>query len=202
MRDMATEREERSLSDVLDSLEATADDGEMRVNDVLGAFGDRSLGAILAMLGLVVMIPVFGSIPGVPTLVAVLVIAMTAQVALGRGALQVPGRLGRASIGRERVESGIERARPWARRVDRVLSERLTVLTRGRLGRGCIAFAAVLLAVTMPPLEVVPWAALAPATGITAFGLALIARDGLFALAGYLLAGLTVFLLATALGGS
>lgn len=185
--------EERSLSEIVARLERAGGDGAVSVNEMLGKFEDRSTVVVVAGLGLIALLPVIGAIPGVSIGVATLVLLSLAQSLRGRrGALRLPGRLGRREIGRERYRRGLERGRRWAGRVDRLLKERLTGLTRGRPQRAAILLAAALLAVTMYPLAFAPWGVTAPALGLVAFGLALIARDGLMALFGYMLCGATV----------
>jgi len=49
-----------------------------------------------------------------------------------------------------------------------------------------------LLALTMIPLALVPWGVLPPALGIVLFGVAMIGRDGVFAIAGYVLSAVTL----------
>ena len=186
--------EAHSLSDIMDQLEDTARDGDVAVNDVLHAFDDRSSGVLITMLGLVASLPVIGGIPGISMFVSMLLLAVLAQSALGGGGIRLPGRLGRAEISQAKFRSGIENGRKLTDRVDRVLSRRLTFLTGSTAARLAIKIAVGILAIAMFPLEVVPWGVTAPAVGIVAFGLAMIARDGLFALIGYALAAVTALL--------
>lgn len=183
--------EERSLTDILDRLgeagEKHGDGDGTSLNDVLAEFEDRSLGVLVTVFGLIAAIPVIGAIPGISIATATLILLAVLQtLSRSSGALRLPGRFGNKAVGREKLERGLKRARPWTRRIDAMLSERLTVLTGGRLRRGGIVFAIVVLALTMYPLAFVPWGVTAPSLGVVAFGLALIARDGLFALIGYL----------------
>jgi hypothetical protein len=64
------------------------------------------------------------------------------------------------------------------------------------MARAVIKIAVAVLSLTMFPLAFVPWGVTVPAFAIVAFGLALIARDGVFALVGYVLLVTTAFLLA------
>lgn len=52
----------------------------------------------------------------------------------------------------------------------------------------------ILLALTVPPLELLPFATTAPMAAIAAFGLALLVRDGLLMVIATLLAGAAVVL--------
>lgn len=190
----ADESEERSLSEVLDRLGKAGDDSRVRINDVLDIFANRSLGVLLTLFGLIAAIPVIGAIPGVSVLAGTLILIAIARATFGRGALHLPGKLGDKTMDREKFQSGLDKSRPIVKKVDRVLSRRLVFLTEGRLQRAAISLAAALLAVSMYPLALVPWGVEAPAAGLVAFGLALMARDGLFALLGYAMAAVTLYL--------
>jgi hypothetical protein len=111
----------------------------------------------------------------------------------------MPDFVRRREIGREKFDRAIERTRPWVGRVDRLLKPRLTALVAGRARRRTVAAAAALLAVTFYPLNFVPYAVTAPALGVLALGLGLMACDGLMVLLGYGCAAVTAYLLVTSL---
>jgi len=54
------------------------------------------------------------------------------------------------------------------------------------------AVACILLALTVPPLELLPFASSAPMAAIAMFGLALLVHDGALMIAAWLLAGMAV----------
>ncbi|MHC9038273.1 exopolysaccharide biosynthesis protein, partial [Cobetia marina] len=81
------------------------------------------------------------------------------------------------SFEHERLTHGVQRARPWTRRIDRLLKPRLGFMTRGIAYR-LIAALAILLAATMVPLELVPFASALPAATLLLLGLGLIGEDG------------------------
>ena len=56
-----------------------------------------------------------------------------------------------------------------------------------------IVTCATILALSFLPLSFVPWGVGAPALAITAFGLALLGKDGLFALFGYIFVAATLY---------
>ncbi|WMS44889.1 exopolysaccharide biosynthesis protein [Acuticoccus sp. MNP-M23] len=178
----------------MDQLEEPADGGDVSINEVLAVFDDRSSGVLITMLGLVAALPIIGGIPGMSMIVSVLLIAVLIQSAVGGSGIRLPGRLGRYSFPEDGFRNGIANGRKFTGKVDRVLTRRLTFLTGSRAARLAIKIAVAILAVAMFPLEVVPWGVTAPAAGIVAFGLAMIARDGLFALFGYALAAVTAYL--------
>ena len=96
------------------------------------------------------------------------------------------------------LERAVKKLKPAARVVDRVIRPRLTFLTEGPSSY-VIAIVCLLIALTVPPLELVPfidvplWAALA------AFGLALVAHDGLLAITAFVLTAIGAGLIGYAL---
>ena len=67
--------------------------------------------------------------------------------------------------------------RPVSRFLGKIIWPRFAFLTQGVFARA-IGAACAMLALMLPPLEVVPFGATVPSSAITAFGLALVARDG------------------------
>ena len=191
MAELHTDGQESSLGDIIDRLEESQDGDTVSVNDVLAAFEDRSSGVLVTMLGLIAALPVIGAVPGISMLTAALILAVLAHSALGGGKLRMPGRIGRLQIKRDTFETGLEKGRSITKRIDRLLTPRLTVLTQAAVARVAIKIGIAVLAVTMFPLAIVPYGVTAPAFGIVAFGLALIARDGAMAIAGYVLCAAT-----------
>ena len=94
---------------------------------------------------------------------------------------------------------GLVAPAPLGRRIDRFVKPRLRALTSGVMG-AVNAVAVVALACTMPPLELVPFAAAAPGAAVLVFGLSMVGHDGAFALAGWVLAAGVGVLVSTALG--
>ena len=186
------QEEETSLGDILDRLGEASGKDAVSVNDVLAAFEDRSSGVLVTMLGLVAALPVIGAVPGISMLTGALILIVLVHSAWGGGRLHVPGRIGRLEVERTRFEKGLDKGRAITNRIDRVLKPRLTALVETTGARLLIKLAIAALALTMFPLAVVPWGVTAPAFGIVAFGLALIARDGAMAVAGYLLCAVTL----------
>lgn len=194
-----TNSEENTLQRVLDDLQRAGRDDAVSVGDVTDGLEGHHLGFLLTLLGLIVVMPIIGDIPGAAILCATLVLLAVARAYVGGRAIRAPSFVRHRKISRRRFDRGIELARPWVRRVDRLLKPRLTVLTRGRAQRLILSAAAAILALALYPLAFVPFGANAPGAGIMALGLALMTGDGIFALLGYALAGLTVYLLVLAL---
>ena len=81
---------------------------------------------------------------------------------------------------------GAKSLRPVARAIDRAIRPRLTFLTQ-RPTSYVIAVVCVMIALTVPPLELVPFVDIPLWAALVAFSLALVAHDGLLAIAAFVL---------------
>ena len=170
------------LTGVLERLEVASGGETTTVGAVLDHFSGRSLGAILALIGAIAAIPIIGGIPGMSIFAAVLTILACGQALLGGdGGLWAPERVKNKQIETKRIAKAVQRAQPYAKRLDRVLKERLPFL----VSKPVVALSAIVLGLTFIPLAILPMGVLAPAFGVLLLGLSLIGRDGLFALFGY-----------------
>lgn len=89
-----------------------------------------------------------------------------------------------------KLERATYKLQPVARLADHWFHGRLPALTSGPIVRVAAA-CAILLSLSVPPLELLPFARTAPMAAIAAFGLALLARDGLLMVIAFVLAGVT-----------
>lgn len=193
------EREPQSLGDLLDDLEASGREEAVSIGEVVERFQRRSLGVLLAVFGLATVAPIIGDIPGMAILCATLSLLAIGQSAGGGGSLRLPRFVRRREIGRERFRRGIDAARPWARRADRLFGPRLGRLSRGRAGRLGVSLSAAVLALALYPLAFVPFGANAPGLGLLALGLGLMFGDGALVLIGHALAAVTIIVLVVSL---
>lgn len=169
------------LEELLDRLDTIDGDHDpVDLSALLRQIGRRSFGVILLLAGLIVLVPIIGDIPGVPTLAALLVAIPAIQLLLGRNRFWLPEFLLRRSITRERLRKSLAVARKPARFVDRFTRRRLRMLV-GPLGGRVIGAATLGIALVMPALELIPFSANLAGIALLAFGVAMIARDGLFA---------------------
>jgi len=163
------------------------------LEDVLSQIGRRSFGPVLLLVGLITMAPLVGDIPGVPTLMAIIVLLTAVQLLLGRDYFWFPNWLLRRSISNETLSNVTNWCRKPARFVDRLLRQRLVVFARGPANYA-IAIVCLIIAAAMPLMEVVPFSANGAGIALTTFGLALIARDGLLALIAFVTTTATITL--------
>ncbi|MFG6665843.1 exopolysaccharide biosynthesis protein [Halomonas sp. HNIBRBA4712] len=188
---MSSDRDASSLTELLDTLDQMEDEKiRVSVEDILDAVGRRSFGPMLLVAGLIVLAPVVGDIPGVPTLMAALVLLTSSQLLLGRKAFWLPGWLLNRSVSRKGFDKALKWMRKPGRWVDGLMGVRLTWMN-GYLGQRATALACVLIALAVPPMEFVPFTANGAGLAFTLFGLGLVAKDGLVLALGFMITAAT-----------
>lgn len=171
----------RSLGELLDRIEAAVESDSVSLGDILDQVGRRSFGPLLLLPGLIMAAPVVGDIPGVPTMMGLFVILVSAQVLTGHEHFWLPEFLQRRTVAVDKLCKALGWMRPVARFVDRCSKPRMTTLV-GHAGIFVAAAACIVIAAATPLMEVVPFVANFAGAAITVYGLALIAHDGLLAL--------------------
>lgn len=189
---MPNERDLTTLEQLLDMIDEAADGkNEVSLDEILNVVGRRSFGPLLLIAGLVTLAPIVGDIPGVPTIMGLLVLLIASQVLFRQEHFWLPRWLLNRSVAKDKLNKVLGWLRRPARFVDRLLRPRLTFFTQGA-GIVVIALVCVLIAFAMPVMEVVPFSANAAGIVLTAFGLALIACDGILALLAFSVTALTI----------
>ena len=172
------------LDDIRDKVENDPTPEALTVDEILSSVGRRSYGPLLLVIGLFAISPAT-IVPGLTWLAAALTLVVAGQLALGFKTIWLPGGALRAEVPRQQVLDGIEKAGPWAHRVDAVLKPRWSFLTAppfvNLVGLLCVAAALITF-----PLGFVPLAPLAPGFAVVFFGLGVTARDGLWIALGLL----------------
>jgi hypothetical protein len=178
---MSDEESVSSLQELLDKLEESTE-GEDRIciEQVHKAAGRRSFGPVLLIPGLIAASPLSG-IPGSPSVVGIMVLLISGQMLIGRSEFWLPGFVLKRSISQSRFEKALRVLRPVARFVDKLIKPRMRWFVNG-IATYMIAVVCLLLALTAPILEALPFAITGVGAAVTAFGLALIGDDGLIAL--------------------
>lgn len=153
---------------------------QVSLGDVLREVGRRSFAPLLLVPGIITLLPVVGDIPGVPTLMALVILLVAVQLLFRAQHFWIPGFLLNRSVSKEKLDKAISWSRRPARFLDRFLKPRLTFLTHG-MGIVAVALACIVIALAMPPMEVVPFTANGAGLALTLFGLSLMSHDGLLA---------------------
>jgi hypothetical protein len=192
---MSRRQDPTDLKGLLEQLEeAGGQDKDISLREVRDAIGRRAFAPLLLVVSLLGFTPL-GGVPGVPTTLAVIMILIAGQVALGRGQLWVPALVLDRNIERRNLQKSARALKPFARWIDKVIGPRLSFLTEPPWS-SVIALTCVLLAMTVPPFELVPLVDLPLWGAMVAFSLALFAHDGVLAIIAFTLTGLGIVLTA------
>ncbi|SMQ69462.1 Uncharacterized conserved protein [Altererythrobacter xiamenensis] len=174
-------KEPQSVEEAVEALEDVAEHkSDVSIGDVLDEFGRRSFGPFLMIFALIEITPV-GGIPGVPTFLAVICAFIAVQLLFGAEHVWVPGWIENRSVSGKKLGESAEKLANSAEKLDHWFHGRMERFTRP-LWHKIAAVMILLLCVTVPPLELLPFASSAPMLAIASFGLALTVRDGLLML--------------------
>jgi hypothetical protein len=165
---------------------------QVSVADIQDEVGQRSFGPFLFVPALVEISPV-GGIPGLPTLLAVIVALFALQMLFGRKHLWLPDLLTRRKVAGDKLERGLCKLRPVIRWLDKLIRPRLHWATNRNASR-LLALLCLVLAASVPTLELIPFASSGPFAAIGLIGIGLTTRDGLLVLLGLLMAAVSAYL--------
>lgn len=174
-----------SIEAALHSVKKEVDRDNTSIGDILDSLQRRGFGPFIAILAAVVCTPV-GAIPGLPLIVGLALILFAGQILIGRQKPWFPERLRNISFEGRRIAKAVHYARPWAKRLGRLLHPRLEWLASGPLPTWLVALVTVICATLMIAFGFIPLMPFVFGLPIVFFGLGLMARDGLVTGLGYL----------------
>jgi hypothetical protein len=180
----------RNLSTLLQDFRDEMPPERVRVDEVLEAFHERGLGIILFIFSLPAAAPI--PAPGINTLIAIPLLVLTVQMAIGRHTVWFPAFIRKQSLSRDLCERMIDVSLPWIVRLEKFTKPRLGFVTQGLFSKliGVFGFIMALSgAVPLPLMNTVP------AIGISLMAIGVIMRDGLIVLSGCVLGIVWVFLI-------
>lgn len=183
-----------TLSGVLDKLGSAGDEKRVTVGQILEEVGDRSLAPILLVPAMITASPISG-IPGVPTLTGLIVGLIVVQMLMGRNTLWVPQVLARQGVSKSKMEKAVSFLRKPVGWLDKLMKPRLTWLA-SRPWSYLALVICLIIAVTTPVMEFLPFAISIAAVAIGFFAAGILMRDGVMILIGYVVVGLTVYTVA------
>ncbi|WP_160153876.1 exopolysaccharide biosynthesis protein [Microbulbifer sp. ALW1] len=183
------QEEINNLNQLLRQLEQRSQ-GRDRVTlaQVLEALGQRSFAPLILVAGLILFSPLSG-IPGMPTVMGLLILLASLQMLLLRRHFWLPQWMLQKSINGAKFQRSLRWLQRPAMFVDRWLQPRLPWLVH-RGGTYLIALVCTALALALPVMEILPFSASIAGLALMAFGLALVAHDGLIALLALMVTGL------------
>lgn len=183
------------LSLTLEKLAATAPQ-PLTVRILAGAIAGRSLGAMLALFAILNCIP---APPGTSFVLGLPVVVVAAQLLIRQRALWLPKRLAGTEIPRAGFASAMARLLPWLRRLETFLKPRYWPFAPG-WGERTVGLVSLLLGIII--VLPIPLGNGPTAFAVALLGLALSERDGLWLLAGAIMAVISALLAGSIVAGA
>src|SRR5699024_8943522 len=155
------------------------------LDKILDTVGRRTFGPFLLIAGLITLAPLIGDIPGVPTIMGILILLVGGQLLFHQEHFWLPEWLLNQSVDKDKIYTALGWLRSPAGFLDRWLHPRLTIFVKG-VAMYIIAAVCVAIAIVMPAMEFIPFSANVAGVALTAFGLSLITSDGILALLAFI----------------
>jgi len=178
----------KSLSDVIAEFGEDARPS-LTVGQMLESFDSRAFGATLFIFGLLNTLPLP---PGSSTLLSLPILLLAPQIAWGADTPWLPRKMVERPLKRDDLRGLFRKLTPIVKRMELVTRPRLTWIFTP-LGERMIGVVCTLLAMVL--VLPIPLGNLAPGATVAILSLALLQRDGLLALLGYLMAAVSAALL-------
>jgi len=173
------------LTDIADDPNPT-----VTVGEIVHRLGRRSFGALLFIFAAPNWLPLP---PGSSTFLAAPLLFFGPQIAIGIHRPWLPRFIDGKQLERAKLAGALRKLVPTLERVEKVSAPRLVFLF-GPVGDRVIGLTVTLLALVL--LLPIWLGNMAPGAAIAVFGLSLVQRDGVLALIGYAVTGLSVALVA------
>ncbi|KAJ56855.1 polysaccharide synthesis protein exod [Actibacterium mucosum KCTC 23349] len=161
-----------AISDRLAQLAADATGETVSLDWVLRQLHERAFGLFLLILALPCCIPF---LYGIPQVVALPLMFVSAQILIGRRMPWLPKSLGARTIATSGLGNLADRAGPWLRRIEAISKPRLGALTRPPIDR-FIGLALVLFSASI--LVPLPGTNTVPGFAVVLVAMGLLQRDG------------------------
>lgn len=178
---MTTDVNDRAISERLAGLAADAEGEAVSLDWVMGQLHERAFGLFLLVLALPCCIPF---LYGIPQVVALPLMFVSLQIAIGRRTPWLPERLAARTVSSSGLQSLAERAGPWLRRIEAISHPRLGALTRPPMDR-LVGLALVLFSASI--LVPLPGTNTVPGFAVVVAAMGLLQRDGVLVVLGVLL---------------
>lgn len=178
-----------SLTDVVAQIDDAAEHRYTSVGDVLDALGNRSFAPAILVPALLLVSPL-SAVPGLPTVGAVIIVLITVQWMVRTDHLWLPDWVLRQRIRSFRLQNGLGRITRLTDWLDDHSARRLCWLATHPF-RPAVKLSILVLTLPWPFFELLPMFTTLAACVVALLTFGLWARDGLYILLGYALAGAT-----------
>ena len=169
--------EKTNLTGILDKIHEESEGDEIAIENVVSSLKYRGYGPLLLVPAIFNLLPT-GAIPGVPSLMGIIIIFISTQMIIGKKYPLIPKRLREVKVKREKFEKSRKFLSPYTKKIDRFLKPRFRFLTSDISSR-FIGLSCATLGMSMPALGLIPLAADIPAFVVALYALGLSTRDGI-----------------------
>lgn len=173
----------RSLSDLLADLTPRLTNEHTAISELLEAFHERGIGALLFFFALPMAMPLPVP-PGINVILATPLLLLTIQQAMGRHKVWMPQKIQKKTLSTQKLKHMIGAAIPLMQKIEILIKPRLGFITQDGPSRlvGVLGFI-MALSVCIP----LPLTNTVPSFGIALMAIGVIMRDGLAVIAGALI---------------
>ncbi|OYQ32863.1 hypothetical protein CHU95_19180 [Niveispirillum lacus] len=172
--------ETKRTTDVLLDTIARVEGERISIGEMIDGLGERAYGILMLLFALPTILP---APPGMSAVTGMPIVVFSLQLMVGHPHPWLPSFLRRRSILRADLMAVLVKAEPWLRKVENITIPRFTHLMDGRMERlaGFIVF--FLSIVLILPIFM---GNIFPSIAIALIALALMERDGIALIAGYI----------------
>lgn len=178
---MAETEHATGMASRLEEIAAGAPDNGLTLGELTESLGDQAFGVVLFVLAVPVCMPF---LYGIPQIVALPMLAICAQMALGREALWLPERFAARRLSKADLVKTAAGARKWFGWIETFAAPRLAFLSGPLAHRiAGVMFCLFCLSILVP----LPLTNTTPGMALALAALGLINRDGLLVLGGIII---------------
>lgn len=181
--DAPKDERDNQIADIIETVQEIQDEEDITsIGSMVGRLGYASFTPVLLFISLVIVTPLSG-VPGLSSLCGGMIMLISAQLLLGRKELWLPEFVTRRRIDAGRLANAFKRLETPLDWMQAITTRRLAFLTTPPLSHG-LYLICMLCGVAMPFLELVPMTSTLLAAVVVLLSVALISKDGVFALLG------------------
>lgn len=172
-----------AIADVVADVRGIADDRDrVSIGAVIETLGAASHSGLILIPALIAATPLSG-IPGLTSVCGITIALLAVQMLWSQERLWLPDWILQRQVESDDLRSALDKAQPVIGFLDRHSHQRLRIFVRAP-GRLAIRLVIVACGLVMPFLEIIPFTGSLMAGVVVFLSIALLTRDGLFALIG------------------
>jgi hypothetical protein len=180
-----------SLAQMLEQAVPEGKEQKVSLREMMESLGTRSYGPVLFFFCLLELLPFISAIPGMYIVTASVVILLSAQLMVGREQPWLPAWLLNVSLSRKPLRERLQRWSGWTQWLDGMMRPRLEFLVDPPFVQGMAALC-IVFALAFFPLSPIPASEKVLVIPVAFFALALMTRDGVLAIVGFLIAATSI----------